>query len=275
MTFSRADLDRLCAIMAEAAAAEIMPRFRGLDTGGIREKTSALDVVTDADENAEWRMRDAVAKAFPNAAFIGEESVERDRSLLAGIAGADLAVIVDPVDGTSNFAWGLPLFGVMAAVTIRGETVAGAIYDPVCKDWRLALRGEGAWAQAHGGQARDLHVAAPAALAEMSGTASWHVAPEPLRSRIARNLPKTRAAFAYRCAAYEYRLIADGSLHYSMHYKLMPWDHAAGVLIHAEAGGHAACFDGAPYAPTRSEGGLILAPDRASCDALRAAILEP
>jgi fructose-1,6-bisphosphatase/inositol monophosphatase family enzyme len=273
MSFARTDLDRLCSIMAEAAATEIMPRFRSLEEGGIREKTSALDVVTDADEKAEWMMRAAVAKAFPGAAFIGEESVARDRGLLATIAAADLAIIIDPVDGTSNFAWGLPLFGVMAAVTVKGETVAAAVYDPVCRDWRLALRGVGAWALSAGGQSRDLKVAAPVPLAEMTGTVSWYTAAEPLRSRIAANMPKVRAAFAYRCAAYEYRLVAEGLIHFGLHCKLMPWDHAMGVLIHAEAGGYAARFDGSAYAPTQTEGGLILAPDKASWASLRDALL--
>jgi fructose-1,6-bisphosphatase/inositol monophosphatase family enzyme len=273
MTFTRADLDRLMAIVAEAAAAEIMPRFRSLEAHGVREKTSMLDVVTDADEKAEWRMRDSIARAFPSAAFIGEESVERDPSLLAKIASADLAIIIDPVDGTSNFAWGLPLFGVLAAVTMKGETVAGIIHDPVCHDWRLALRGEGAWAVAKTGATRDLKVARAAAPEDMAGTASWHMAPEPYRNLIARNLPRVRGAFAYRCAAYEYRLICDGHIHYGLHYKLMPWDHAAGVLIHSEAGGYSARYDGSAYAPSQTTGGLLLAPDKPSWQALHAALL--
>ncbi|RPH73779.1 MAG: inositol monophosphatase, partial [Hyphomicrobiales bacterium] len=63
MTFRRTDLDRLAAIMTEAAETQIMPRFRSLGDGGIREKTGALDLVTDADEKAEWQIRDACAKA--------------------------------------------------------------------------------------------------------------------------------------------------------------------------------------------------------------------
>ena len=58
--------------------------------------------------------------------------------------------MVDPIDGTSNYAAGLPLFGVMAAVVMRGEVVAAAIHDPVGDDTALALRGEGAWTQAAG-----------------------------------------------------------------------------------------------------------------------------
>ena len=269
MSFSRTDLDRLAAIMAEAAETEIMPRFRSLENGGIREKTGALDLVTDADEQAEWRMRDQCAKAFPNALFVGEESVARDKGLLDKIGGADLAIIVDPVDGTSNFAWGLPLFGVMAAVVARGETVAGLIYDPVGRDWHKGLKGTGAWGESATGRTRDLGVAKPDRLSEMTGLSSWYLMPEPQRARTVANLAKTKASFNYRCAAYEYRLISEGLVHFSLHYKLMPWDHAAGVLIHAEAGGYSALLDGAPYDATKHEGGIISAPDRATYDLIR------
>jgi len=269
MTFSRADLDRLSTILAEAADAEIMPRFRSLEDGGIREKTGALDLVTDADEQGEWMIRDLCAKAFPNALFVGEESVARDKALLGKIGGADLAIIVDPIDGTSNFAWGLPLFGVMAAVVSRGQTIAGLIYDPVGQDWHKGLKGEGAWGESMHGYIRELKVAKPDALAEMTGLSSWYLMPEPQRSKTVASLAKTKACFNYRCAAYEYRLIAEGLVHFSLHYKLMPWDHAAGVLIHQEAGGYSALLDGMPYDATKHEGGIISAPDRETWELIR------
>jgi fructose-1,6-bisphosphatase/inositol monophosphatase family enzyme len=269
MTFSRADLDRLATIMAEAAETEIMPRFRSLEDGGIREKAGALDLVTDADEQAEWRIRDNCAKAFPNALFVGEESVARDKTLLGKIKDAELAIIVDPVDGTSNFAWGLPLFGVMAAVVSRGETLAGLIYDPVGRDWHKGLKGYGAWGQSATGKTRDLHVAKPEVLSEMTGLSSWYLMPEPQRSRTVANLAKTKACFNYRCAAYEYRLIAEGLVHFTLHYMLMPWDHAAGVLIHQQAGGFSALLDGRPYDATQHVGGIISAPDRDSYELIK------
>ncbi len=269
MSFSRADLDRLSNIMAEAAETEIMPRFRSLEDGGIREKTGALDLVTDADEQAEWRIKEHCAKAFPHALFVGEESVARDKTLLAKIKDADLAIIVDPVDGTSNFAWGLPLFGVMAGVVSRGQTVAGLIYDPVGRDWHKGLKGHGAWGESVNGRSRDLRVAKPDKLSEMTGLSSWYLMPEPQRARTVANLAKTKACFNYRCAAYEYRLIAEGLVHFTLHYKLMPWDHAAGVLIHEEAGGFSALLDGTPYGATKHDGGIISAPDRATYDLIR------
>ncbi|MFO1132144.1 MAG: inositol monophosphatase family protein [Hyphomicrobiales bacterium] len=269
MSFTRADLDRLAAILADAAETEIMPRFRSLEDGGIREKTGALDLVTDADEQGEWKIRDLCAKAFPHALFVGEESVARDKGLLDRIGGADLCIIVDPIDGTSNFAWGLPLFGVMAAVVANGETVAGLIYDPVGRDWHKGLKGTGAWGESVNGRTRDLKVATPDRLSEMTGLSSWYLMPEPQRSRTVANLAKTKASFNYRCAAYEYRLISEGLVHFSLHYKLMPWDHAAGVLIHQEAGGYSALLDGSAYNATKHEGGIISAPDRATYDLIR------
>ncbi len=274
MKFGSKDLETFADIVASAAAREIMPRFRQLGDGAIREKTSALDLVTDADEAAEAMITDAVAKAFPKAIVVGEEAVEKDRGLLSKIADAEMAVIVDPVDGTSNFAWGLPLFGVLLAVTAKGETIGGLIYDPVGKDFRFAVRGEGAWGRSAAGARHDLKVSKGGAVHEMTGVTSWYLMSEPMRSRVAANLPKVRATFAYRCAAYEYRLVAEGLIDFSLHYKLMPWDHAAGVLIHAEAGGYSAVLDGTPYKPTVLEGGILSAPSRDAWAALRAALID-
>ena len=185
MAFARKDLERLADIVTIAADQEIMPRYRSLGEGAIREKTSALDLVTDADEAAEAAIKAAIARAFPKAVFIGEESVEKDKGLLNKISGADLAIIIDPVDGTSNFAWGLPLFGVLAAVVERGVTVGGIIYDPVGRDCTFAIKGEGAWAKSESGAIRDIRVAKPTRLANMTGTTSWYIMPEPLRGRVA------------------------------------------------------------------------------------------
>lgn len=275
MPFARRDLERLAEIVTLAADAEIVPRFRKLDGSAVREKTSALDLVTDADEGAEAHMRAAVAKAFPKALFVGEESVEKDRSLLAGITAADLAIIVDPVDGTNNFAWGLPLFGVILAVVARGETIAGLIYDPIGRDCSFCIRGHGAWHKSEAGGSRDMKVARPRPIGELVGVSSWYHMPEPLRTQVTARFAKVRAAFSYRCAAYEYRLLADGHIDFSLSWKLMPWDHAAGVLMHQEAGGYSALYDGKPYRADVHQGGLMLAPDKHSWQALHAALLSP
>lgn len=272
-TFTHAELGTVVEILRAAARTEIMPRFRGLVPKRTREKSSRQDLVTDADEAAEAAITGALRHAFPGCAVVGEEAAERDPALLEALGEPDLAFVIDPIDGTKNFASDLPLFGVMAAVLRRGEIVAGAILDPVEDDWALALRGEGAWLQRADGRRHDLRVGAAPALAEMAGLVSWSAFPDEERSRVPGRLNRVANASDYRCAAHQYRLLCGGFYDFALYAKLMPWDHAAGWLLHTEAGGYSACLDGTPYRPTRHDGGMLCAPDRASWTTLNDALL--
>ena len=275
MLFTTRDALAVDELLREAAAAEILPRFRNLATDAVRQKSSPMDLVTDADEAAEVMITAALGKAFPRAIVIGEEATERNRSLLARLADAELAFVIDPVDGTKNFASGLTLFGVMASVVSRGEVVAGIIHDPVGRDSAIAVRGEGAWIEREGSGRMPLRVAAPpSSVTQASVCASLHFLPPALRSVVTANLSRVGVAACYRCAAHEYRLAAAGHYEFLVYSKLMPWDHAAGWLLHREAGGYSARFDGTPYRPTILDGGLICAPDEASWHALRDALFR-
>jgi fructose-1,6-bisphosphatase/inositol monophosphatase family enzyme len=251
-----------------------MPRFGKLRTNQIRQKSSAIDVVTDADEAAERAIGETLGAAFPGALIVGEEGTYRDPTVLQQLSTAELAFIIDPIDGTKNFVSNLPLIGVMAAATIRGEIVAGVIYDPVLRDWAYAHRGGGAWMEYEDGSRVPLHVAKPAPVSAMEGIVGTGFLPEPLRSTILGNLTKLAASANLRCAAHEYRLAAAGYCHLLLYNRLMPWDHAAGWLLHQEAGGYSAHFDGTPYQPSHLTGGLICTPDEDSWRLVRAALLE-
>jgi fructose-1,6-bisphosphatase/inositol monophosphatase family enzyme len=275
MTFTRADALAVADILRTTAQAEILPRFRNLSADAIRTKSSQLDLVTDADEAAERVIETELLRRFPGAIVIGEEGVSRNARLLDGLGEADLAFILDPVDGTLNFASGLPLFGVMAAVAMKGEIVCGVILDPISDDWAMAVRGEGAWTQRPDGSTSPLQVSSPVPLAQMAGNVSWRYLPEDVRPVVTGNLPKVAMAADLRCAAHTYRQIAAGYLHFSFSSSVMPWDHAAGWLIHREAGGYTAHFDGSPYRPVNRGGGLISAPDKESWQAVRDALLPP
>jgi len=273
MTFGLTDLAALVELLRMAGRSEIMPRFRRLGANDVREKSGPLDLVTEADEAAERAITAGLARRFPGAFVVGEEASSADPLRLALLADADLAFVVDPVDGTANFAAGLPLFAVMAAAIIRGEVVAAAIHDPVGDDTALALRGEGAWTEAPDGRRTGLRAAASAPAAQMTGNVSWRFLPEPQRSAVCANLPLLGGSWDYRCAAHEYRMAAGGHCHFLFFNRLMPWDHAPGWLLHQEAGGYSARLDGSPYRPTVSDGGLICAPDRASWEAVRRTLL--
>ncbi len=274
MPFSEQDLHQVGDALALAARTEIMPRFRKLKSTQIRQKSSALDVVTDADEAAEAAIGTALAATFPGAIIIGEEGTHRNPSLLQAVGSAELAFLVDPVDGTKNFVCNLPLFGVMAAAAIRGEIVAGVIYDPLCRDWAYALRGGGAWMEQEDGSRIPLQVAKPAPVSAMEGIVATGFLTEPLRSTVLGNLTKLAASTNLRCAAHEYRMAAAGYCHMLLYNRLMPWDHAAGWLLHREAGGYSAHFDGTPYQAAHLTGGLICTPDENSWHLVRSALLE-
>ena len=262
-------------LLREAARAEIMPRFRRLAAGAVRSKTGPLDLVTDADEAAERAIAAGLVQRFPGCLVVGEEGAAADPGLLGRLADADLAFVVDPVDGTANFAAGLPLFGTMAAAILRGEVVAAWIHDPLSDDTAIALRGEGAWIEAPGGTGgrASLRVAAAAPLERMVGDLSWTYLPEPLRTCVASRLPLLAGTVGLRCAAHAYRSVASGYLHLLLFNRLMPWDHAAGWLLHREAGGFSAGFDGQPYSPLRHGGGLICAPDAPSWEDAKTRLL--
>lgn len=274
MKLSAARLADVAALLRDAGRREIMPRFRNLAAGDVRAKSGPLDLVTEADEAAERLITAGLRAMFPGCVVVGEEAATADPSLLRMLTGAELAFVVDPVDGTANFASGLTLFGVMAAAISHGAVIASAIHDPVGDDTAMALRGEGAWMENAAGARRDLRVKAPASASAMAGNVAWRFLPEAQRAVVCSNMPRLAGTWDYRCAAHEYRMVADGHCHFLFFNRLYPWDHAPGWLLHREAGGFSAQFDGHAYDPTRIDGGLICAPDKASWQTIRDVLLD-
>lgn len=263
------DIASLANILQEAAMEEILPRFRNLGDDDVRMKSEAIDLVTEADEAAERLIASRIRELMPTALFVGEESVAKDESLLAKLGEADLAVVVDPIDGTYNFASGLSIYGVMLSVVSKGETVAGIIYDPMGNDWVIAEKGSGSWLCSANGEQRQMQVAVAPEFEQLIGIANTSYFDIDVRRKILSNLADIRLFTSYRCAAHEYRIFADGHIHFVMYNKLMPWDHLAGTLISQEAGAYAARLDGSEYKPFHTDGGLLLAPEKETWKLLR------
>lgn len=261
-------------LLREVSRAEIMPRFKHLAAGDVRSKSGPLDPVTVADEAAERALDAGLRALFPGDDVLGEEAVSADASLLGRLARPGRVWIIDPIDGTANFAAELPLFGVMAALVEEDRILAGFIHDPVSDDTAVATLGSGAWMVAPDGARRRLRVAAPVPVAQMTGSMSWRYMEEPLRSHVLHRLDRMAAVTDYRCAAHQYRMLAAGHCHAQMFRKLLPWDHAAGFLLHQEAGGYGRRFDGSAYTPSVTGGGLLLTPDAASWKELAEALLR-
>jgi fructose-1,6-bisphosphatase/inositol monophosphatase family enzyme len=268
----RPDIDRVTHLIEEAAALEIMPRFQRLAAGDIREKAPG-DVVTIADEAVEARLSPLLTGLLPGSLVLGEEAAAADPTLLNHLLGDKAVWIIDPVDGTANFAEGRPAFALIVALVAGGRIEAGWIHDPVAGRMATAVAGEGAWL---GGQ-RLRVAAAPEAIGDMAGVLlSGYFGSRELGRKVEARRRRVRALRSVRSAGLEYLRLVAGEMHFALFTKLMPWDHAAGILLHNEAGGHARYLDGGAYEPAAiARSGLLLAPDPESWQRLHATLLGP
>ena len=262
--------DQVAAIVAEVAATEILPRFGRLGAGDVRDKGPG-DPVTVADEAAEAALERRLTDLLPGSRVVGEEAASADPAVLDLLAGPDPVWIVDPIDGTTNFAAGLPLFAVMVGLARAGEMRLACIHDPIHGTTALAEAGAGTTI----GGVR-VRVADPVAPAHMYGTAKLRFGERSLPTAIARNCQAIAPLVDLRCAGQEYLMLASGRLHFALYRKLMPWDHAPGNLLHREAGGYGTHLDGHPYrvAGETQSHGFLYAPDEASWHALVEALIE-
>ena len=240
-----------------------MPRFGRLAAADVRTKSGPLDPVTVADEAAEAALTQGLERLFPGAAILGEEAASADPGKLSLLQGERPVFVIDPIDGTANYAAGLPLFGVMIALVVEGETRAGLIYDPWRDDAVVARRGEGAFLIARDGSRARLDVAPAAPLKEMVAAFSWRYMPAPTQAAVLQSLARFGSTIELRCAAHTYRLLAMGNIHAGLFHRTLPWDHAAGVLIFEEAGGYVAKLEGGAWRPADFRAGLLLARDEA------------
>jgi fructose-1,6-bisphosphatase/inositol monophosphatase family enzyme len=265
------DINRVTALIAEAAAAEIAPRFGKLAEGDIREK-GPNDLVTIADLAMERRLTPALAALLPGSTVVGEEAVSDDAQIHDRLDGADPVWLIDPVDGTTNFTEGRPAIAVIVALVHHGRTVAGWIHDPLTGATATVEEGAGAWLDG----ARLRVAAPPTEMPTMTGALNFKYFPEEMRERLKARRERVNTIRPLFCAGQEYLRLARGEIHFAQFWRIKPWDHAAGVLLHREAGGHAARIkDGEPYRPTDREGGLLLAPDAASWRKLTDTLLGP
>jgi fructose-1,6-bisphosphatase/inositol monophosphatase family enzyme len=222
-----------------AAERAILPRYRNLATHDVEEK-AADDFVTVADRETELFLTEALTRLAPDVPVVGEESAHADPAVLERLAGP--CWIIDPLDGTHNFAHGKPPFGIIVALADGGEAVAGWIYDVLTGRFCHAARGKGAFVDGERVHARTTGELPP--VAAISLLFMDPAQREAIKAHIA---PHYRLVDIPRCAAEQYPRLTLGQNDVSIFERTLPWDHAAGVLFLNEAGGKAARNDGSPY----------------------------
>lgn len=238
--------EQVRAVMTDASQRAIMPRYQSLARSEIANK-AADDVVTIADHESEAILAEGLARILPEASIVGEEGVEDHPAIMERL-GQGLCWIVDPLDGTNNFAAGKPPFGVLVALADGRKTVAGWIYDCLTGRFCHAWRGSGAFVDGERIAATTSGETPPVA-----ALSTIYLAPaerEAVREHIA---PHYRLVDIPRCAAEQYPRLALGENDVSLFNRTLPWDHAAGALWLNEAGGKVARLDGSKYRPDEWE----------------------
>lgn len=226
--------------IAEAAAragGDVAARY--FRDGVTMRSKDVANLVSDADVEAEHAIAAAIRRAYPDHAILGEEAHQAD-------AAADHLWVVDPIDGTNNFAHGIPHFAVSVAYYQRGEARCGVVFNPVRVEWFTAVRGQGAF---HDG--RPARVQAATRLDEaIVGVGFYYDRGAMMEATLAAigDLKRRQIHGIRRFGTASLDLVAVGLGQYGAYfeYELSPWDFAAGRLFVEEAGGLVTTARGEP-----------------------------
>lgn len=251
--------------LREAARLAILPRFnvgQPIDA----DFKAADEAVTAADRESEQILHDRLAALIPGANIVGEEAVHFAPRLMAKLSEGT-CWIIDPLDGTGNFAKGQAPFGMLVALADNGRPIAGWIYDPVADRLCSAHSGRGAFVD---GQL----IRSPEWQGDRATVAVTRLfAQAERRDALIRVLENQFVVTdSPRCAADQYPRVAEGGNDATLFTRTIAWDHAAGVVFLEEAGGVARRQDGSAYRCDDSDAGLIIASCPRRWDAVAACV---
>ena len=236
-------------IIDKAARDVVLPHFRALAEKDVWKKTSG-GTVTTADLASEVFLKDALTNLLPGSTTLGEEECDDDPSILHRLTEKAPVWVIDPVDGTSNYARGEERFAILVALWCDGAVQAGWICAPAMNRMIYAIKGQGAWENG-----KRLMIDTPSRTRDaLRGSLGGRV----------RRVEGIESQFSevtnLKCCGVEYLEIASGTLDFAHYRQLRPWDHCGGTLIVEEAGGVAACHEANPYDPLHpSRDGVLIA----------------
>ena len=237
-------------ILRQVAKEVVLPYYQNLQASDIQEKSPG-DLVTIADKLSEEMLGEKLGALIPEAAIVGEEACAADPAVMDHLAD-DQAWIIDPIDGTGNFAAGKSPFGMIVALSQANETVAGWLYDPLADRMCYAAKGKGAFLNGE-----KLSVSNAPKGKPIAAMATGFMTSQQRDKLLAAADGHYQMVDIPRCAAEQYPRLALGSNHISTFERSLPWDHAAGILFLNEAGGKVARWNGDRYRPADRKTGLL------------------
>ncbi|MFV1996772.1 MAG: inositol monophosphatase [Acidiferrobacterales bacterium] len=228
------DLEQIAEILVKAAAEELVPRFAEVT------RTRKIDgsIVTAADISMQSVVQRELAASWPEYGFLGEEMTEEEQIKSWDNPGKGIWCL-DPLDGTSNFATGIPIFSVSLALIIGGDPVLGIVLDPTRNECFVAERGNGAWLNGARLTADIPHVPLQRSVAVVD----FKRLPDALAARLG-SAPPYGSQRNFGSSALDWCWLAADRYQVYVHGGQKLWDFAAGSLIFEEAGGRAMTLDG-------------------------------
>lgn len=244
-----------------AAAREVVPRFRRLAAGDVNEKSPG-DIVTVADLACEVALGESLRR-IQDIPVVGEEATAADPSVAQALSSEPAVWVIDPIDGTSNFAAGSADYAVMVAYVEQGQAQASWIWQPSHNVMASATRGRGA--HVNGERVR---LPEPKSVGLSVGVVKDRFLPEQMRERVAANAANFGAFVpGASCAGVDYPSLTNGKVDFLFYWRTLVWDHAPGVLFATEAGASAIRPSGEPYR-SDDETGLLVAHERVAEEVL-------
>lgn len=244
--------DDVSDLMRRVAAEVLVPRFRRLTADEVAEKSPG-EIVTSADLEAERRLAEGLARLCPSARVIGEEAVAADPQLLDR-ADQGIVWLIDPLDGTANYASGHAPFGIMVALIGDGVPQMGWILDPLSGRMCFAERGQGAMCNE-----TPVRTKPTGRIRPIAALGTHFLSPERRERVHAAAASRLKRAPVPMCAAESYPRVVLGENDIAMFQRILPWDHAAGALFVTEAGGRVTHWNGAPYRVGGQGKGVLIA----------------
>ncbi|MEO5572999.1 MAG: inositol monophosphatase family protein [Gammaproteobacteria bacterium] len=229
------DINQLQEIMVHAAQRELLPRL-AQGSPHYQHKPDG-SIVTAADIAVQHYLRTELARRWPQYAFVGEEMSVHDQHL--SIHHPAGFWCLDPLDGTTNFAAGIPFFAISLALIVGGETLVGLVYDPVREECFTARKGSGAWLN----NTRLHQRPASPTLRDCIAVVDFKRLTIPITSRLVAG-PPYASQRNFGSVALEWCWLSADRFHVYLHGRQQLWDYAAGSLILREAGGHAMTLEG-------------------------------
>ncbi|MCH9853052.1 MAG: hypothetical protein K0U45_06065 [Alphaproteobacteria bacterium] len=252
MKISHDFAQKVATLHFDIAENHCMANFTKLNDSQIFDKNGGTNIVTQIDIDAEYALSQALAPLIKNALFVGEEIVETQPDLLTRAKQSEYVWLVDPLDGTRNFANHVLMFSSMISLIHNGKTIFSSLYDSNKRDMAVAIKEQGAFYLKSNNKIA-VQPSDNIDISTMIGNYSKLVRRELMAKKTTNQLANDDAPYSdkdidarlqamkevvsLKCAGMDFIMMAQGKRHFSLYHNLHPWDHAAGKLLLEEAGG--------------------------------------